>query len=189
MKIGYARVSTDEQNLDAQLDALKKEGCEMLFFEKVTGSKSDRAELLKALSHLRKDDTLVVWKLDRLGRTLKQLIELMDDFKVKNVHFKSIQDAIDTSSPIGQFFFHVMGAFAELERELIRERTKAGLASARSRGRLGGRPELHNANRKEMAYEMYMKNDKTVKEIADALGMGRTTIYRYILKRSGHAPA
>ena len=187
MKIGYARVSTEEQNLDAQMDALKKEGCDQIFSEKITGYKADRQELIKALSYVREGDTLVVWKLDRLGRTLKQLIEFMEELKKRGVHFKSIQDSIDTSTATGTFFFHVMGAFAELERELIKERTRAGLNAARSRGRQGGRPEVHKNNKKEMAYEMYMKNDKSVEEIADALGMSRTTIYRFIRKRSGHA--
>ena len=187
MKIGYARVSTEEQNLDAQFDALKKEGCEPIFSEKVTGHKADRVELLKALEYLREGDTLVVWKLDRLGRTLKQLIEFMEELKKRGVHFKSIQDSIDTSTATGTFFFHVMGAFAELERELIKERTRSGLNAARARGRQGGRPETHKGSKKEIAYEMYMKNDKTVGEIATALEMSRMTVYRYIRKRSGHA--
>ena len=183
MKIGYARVSTDDQSLDSQIDDLKKEGCEDIYFEKVSGAKSDRPELTKALSYLRPGDTLVVWKLDRLGRTLKQLIELVSDFKEKGIHFKSIKDAIDTSSATGTFFFHVMGAFAELERAMIIERTRAGLSAARSRGRFGGRPEIHKESKKEIAYKMYMENEKTVAEIADDLEMSRMTVYRYIEKK------
>jgi DNA invertase Pin-like site-specific DNA recombinase len=183
MKIGYARVSTTDQNLSVQIDGLEKEKCEKIYKEKLSGARKDRPELQKALEELRKGDTLVVWKLDRLGRTVKQLLNLIEDLKGKGIHFKSIKDKIDTTTPTGTFFFHVMASFAQLERELTLERTMAGLAAARGRGRYGGRPLIHKTDKKEMAYEMYMKNDKTVKEIADALDMGRVTIYRYIKKR------
>ena len=184
IKIGYARVSTTDQNLSVQIDGLEKEGCKKIFQEKLSGSRKDRPELLRLLSELREGDTLVVWKLDRLGRTLKQLLSLIEELKSRKIHFKSIRDNINTDSATGTFFFHVMASFAQLERELILERTLAGLKADRSRGRLGGRPELHTNDKKEMAYDMYLKNDKTVKEIADALDMSHMTLYRFIRKKS-----
>lgn len=183
MKIGYARVSTDDQKLDSQIDALKEAGCEKIFSEKASGAKDERQQLFEALSYLRKGDTLVVYKLDRLGRTLKKLIELVEDFKNKGVHLQSIKDGVDTSSPTGKFFFHVVGAFSELERSLIVERTRAGLTAARSRGRLGGRPETISKSKKEIAYDLYMEGTKTVDEIIQPLGMSRMTFYRHLNKR------
>ena len=184
MKIGYARVSTTEQNLDSQIDLLNKEGCEKIFFEKVSGANVSREELKKAITFLRKGDTLVVTKLDRLGRTVKQLIDLIDHFNDKNIGFVSINDTINTSTPNGRFFFHIMASFSELERELIRERTKIGLDSARSRGKLGGRPTLHNTDKKEIAYQMCMEKPyQSVSDIAKAMNMSRATIYRFIEKK------
>ena len=141
MLIGYARVSTQDQNLDLQVEALEKNGCDKIYQEIVSGIKAERKTLNEALSYLRTGDTLVVWRLDRLGRSLKQLIELINSLQERYVGFKSVVEAIDTTTPTGQFFFHITGAFAELERNLIRERTRAGLASARARGRKGGRPK------------------------------------------------
>ena len=181
MKIGYARVSTMDQNLEAQVEVLQKEGCDQIFQEKCSGSSRDREELKKALALLRKGDILVVTKLDRLGRTVKQLVDLIDDFQKQGVQFKSINDAIDTTTANGRFFFHIMSS--ELERELIQERTQVGLTSARSRGRLGGRPHVHKADKKEIAYQMVMENNQTVGEIAEALNISRSTIYRYIDKK------
>ena len=183
MKIGYARVSTLDQNLEAQVEALEKEGCDKIFQEKCSGSSRDREELKKALSLLREGDVFVVTKLDRLGRTVKQLVDLIDDFQKQGVQFKSINDAIDTTTANGRFFFHIMSGFSELERELIRERTHVGLKSARSRGRLGGRPSVHKTDIKEIAYQMVMENHQTVGEIANALNLSRSTIYRYIDKK------
>ncbi len=183
MKIGYARVSTIDQNLDVQIDGLKKEGCDRIYKEKLSGSRYDRPELNSLLENLRKGDILIVWKLDRLGRTVKQLVSLVEELKNRGVQFKSIRDNIDTGSATGTFFFHVMASFAQLERELTIERTMAGLKAARSRGRFGGRPEVHSKDKKELAYKMYLENDKTVQEIADTLDIGRVTIYRYINKR------
>lgn len=183
MKIGYARVSTTDQHLESQLDVLEKEGCEKIFQEKCSGGTREREQLKQALLLLREGDIFVVTKLDRLGRTVKQLVDLIDDFQKKGVQFKSIQDGIDTTTANGRFFFHIMSGFAELERELIRERTQIGLDSARSRGRLGGRPETHHEDKKEIAYQMVMENHQTVAEIADALNMSRSTIYRYIDRR------
>ena len=154
MLIGYARVSTIEQNLDLQIDALKNAGCEKLYEDKISSSKQNRAGLTDALRDLRPGDTLVVWKLDRLGRSLRDLIELTNDLQSKKIMFRSIQDGIDTSSSIGQFFFHITGAFAELERNLIKERTKAGLDSARARGRTGGRKPLLSKKQINMMLEI-----------------------------------
>ena len=185
MKIGYARVSTEDQQLESQIEALTKEGCERIYQEKCSGATRDREELKQALTVLREGDTFVVAKLDRLGRTVKQLVELIYEFQEKGIQFKSIHDTIDTTTANGRFFFHIMSAFSELERELIRERTQIGLSSARSRGRLGGRPETHGEDKKEIAYQMVMENNQTVAEIATALTMSRATIYRYIEKRRG----
>jgi DNA invertase Pin-like site-specific DNA recombinase len=182
MKIGYARVSTLDQNLDAQLDALKKAGCDEIYEEKKSGV-ADREELEKALGYLREGDTLVVTKLDRLGRSLKKLLELVEAFKERGIHFQSLDDGIDTSTSVGNFFFQVIGAFSELERNLIVERTQKGLKAARSRGRLGGRPQIHKDDKKEIAYREVMANEKSIKEIAESLGMSRMTIYRYIEKK------
>ena len=154
MLIGYARVSTIEQNLDLQIDALENAGCEKLYEDKISSSKQNRAGLTDALRDLRPGDTLVVWKLDRLGRSLRDLIELTNDLQSKKIMFRSIQDGIDTSSSIGQFFFHITGAFAELERNLIKERTKAGLDSARARGRTGGRKPLLSKKQINMMLEI-----------------------------------
>ena len=183
MKIGYARVSTEEQKLEGQLDALKKEGCEQIFKEKISGGKKEREELERCLELLREGDTLVVKKLDRLGRTVRQLVDLIEILKKRKIHFKCIDDPIDTTSSTGTFFFHVMGAFAELEKNLIRERTQTGLSAARARGRTGGRPETISKDKKEEAYKMYKANDKTVEEIGKLLGMSRMTIYRFIEKK------
>jgi DNA invertase Pin-like site-specific DNA recombinase len=188
MKVGYARVSTADQNLDSQLDALKKAGCEKIFSEKVSGTRSDREQLAEAITYIRKGDTLVVFKLDRLGRSLKKLIELIDEFKEKGIHFQSIHENIDTSSPTGEFFFHIIASFSQLERSLIVERTKAGLAAARARGRLGGRPETISKSKKEMAYDLYMEGKKTVDEIVEPLGMSRMTFYRYLATRTDGRP-
>ena len=183
MKIGYARVSTDEQKLDAQLDALKKDGCEKIYEEKRSGGKKDRPILEECLNDLRSGDTLVVTKLDRLGRTLKQLVELIEEFKERGIHFRCLIDPIDTTSASGEFFFHIMGAFSELERNLIRERTQVGLRAARSRGKMGGRPETISSDKKELAYQLYMENKRSLKEISESIGISRMTIYRYIEKR------
>ena len=150
MKIGYARVSTLDQNLNAQIDALKNAGCDEIYEEKKSGV-ADREALEKALEYLREGDTLVVTKLDRLGRSLKKLLELVEEFKERGIHFQSLDDGIDTSTSVGNFFFQVIGAFSELERNLIVERTQKGLKAARSRGRLGGRPQLHKEDKKEIA--------------------------------------
>ncbi|ECJ2444202.1 recombinase family protein [Salmonella enterica subsp. diarizonae] len=139
MQIGYVRVSTNDQNTDLQRNALNCAGCELIFEDKISGSKSERPGLKKLLRTLSEGDTLVVWKLDRLGRSMRHLVVLVEDLRERDINFRSLTDSIDTSSPMGRFFFHVMGALAEMERELIVERTRAGLAAARSKGRVGGR--------------------------------------------------
>ena len=189
-KIGYARVSTTDQKFQSQIDALEKHGCGIIYTEKVSGSKKDRPELERCLHSLREGDTLVVTKLDRLGRSLKDLVLLMTEFQKRKVNFKCIDDPIDTRSATGEFFFHVMGAFAQLEKSLIQERTRAGLAAARKRGKYGGRPISIKEDKKEMAYQLYMKNDDPLTFIAESLGMSRMTVYRYIEKRNKeHAKA
>lgn len=180
MLIGYARVSTIDQNLDLQLDALKNVGCEKLFEDKINGSKLNRPGLSKALEDLRRGDTLVVWKLDRLGRSLRNLIELINELHEKDVMFRSIQDGIDTSNSIGQFFFHITGAFAELERNLIKERTKAGLNAARARGRKGGRKPSLNNKQIQMMLEIYNAQSTPIVEICEQFKISRKTFYRYI---------
>lgn len=143
MQIGYVRVSTSEQNTDLQREALQRSGCEQIFEEKMSGTIANRPALKKLLRTLKEGDTLVVWKLDRLGRSMRNLVLLVDELRQRGVHFRSLTDSIDTSSPMGRFIFHIMSALAEMERELIVERTLAGLAAARAKGRIGGRrPKL-----------------------------------------------
>ena len=182
MLIGYARVSTQDQNLDLQVEALQKSGCDKIYKEIVSGCKADRRTLTEAFSYLRSGDILVVWRLDRLGRSLKQLIELINALKEREIGFKSIIEAIDTTTPTGQFFFHITGAFAELERDLIRERTKAGLASARARGRKGGRPKAIDAEAFQMALVLYNEKNTTVANISKQFNISKRTFYRYLEK-------
>jgi DNA invertase Pin-like site-specific DNA recombinase len=139
MRIGYARVSTRDQNLELQLDALNKAGCKRIFTDKLSGAQVERPGLKEALSHLRETDSLVVWKLDRLGRSVKGLVDLVNELETRKVHFQSIADGVDTKTPAGRFFFHVMASLAQMEREPILERTRAGLEAARCQGRVGGR--------------------------------------------------
>src|SRR6202008_4241886 len=150
MRLGDARVSTRDQNLELQLDALNKAGCRRVFTDKLSGVQVERPGLQEALSHLREADTLVVWKLDRLGRSVKGLVDLVNELETQKVHFQSITDGIDTKTPAGRFFFHVMASLAQMERELIMERTRAGLQAARRQGRVGGR-KRHMADSKIQA--------------------------------------
>lgn len=181
MLVGYARVSTDDQNLDLQTDALTNAGCEQLFSDKLSGTVTNREGLAKALAYVRPGDTLVVWKLDRLGRTVKGLIEFVDQLKEREVQFRSLTDGIDTSTTAGRFFFHVMAALAQMERELIRERTNAGLAAARARGRLGGRKPKLDASKLESARTLLAAKVE-VGVVAKNLGVSRTTLYRALAK-------
>jgi len=181
MLVGYARVSTQDQHLDLQLDALTAAGCEKIFTDEgISGSKTDRPGLNQALDFCRKGDTLVVWKLDRLGRSLVHLIEVVTRMGVTGVDFKSLQEAIDTSTPSGKLVFHMMGAMAEFERDLIRERTNAGLAAARSRGRNGGRPQALTSEQIKMGKALSNSPDLTVNQICEQLGCSRATYYRQI---------
>ncbi|WP_207533625.1 recombinase family protein [Desertivirga arenae] len=183
MKIGYARVSTQDQNLELQIDALKKDGCEKIFKETGSGKNKERPGLRELMEHLRANDTVVVWKLDRLGRSLKDLIDLVGEFEAKGANFVSLNDRIDTSTPAGKFVFNVFASLAEFEREIIRERTVAGLAAARVRGRNGGRPEglsPEALNKANSAFLLFQSGEKTVKEISKELGISRATCYRYI---------
>lgn len=180
MLIGYARKSTYEQNINLQKDALKSNGCEKIFSDQITGSKADRPGLTDALNMLRKGDTLVVWRLDRLGRSLKHLIEIVENLEEKKIGFKSLQESIDTTTSGGRLIFHIFGALAEFERHLIRERTYAGLNAARARGRLGGRPKKLNNKKKKLAVKLYNERKHTVAEIGEMLGVSRVTVYRYV---------
>jgi len=181
MLIGYARVSTADQNPELQIDALEKVGCEKLFTDEgVSGSKTDRPQLNKALEHSRKGDTLVVWKLDRLGRSLSHLLEVIGGLSDRGIQFKSIQETIDTSTPGGKLVFHVFCSLAEFERDLVRERTNAGLAAARARGRVGGRPSSLSSEQVKMGKALASISDLTVKEICAQLGCSRATYYRQI---------
>ena len=182
MLIGYARVSTNEQNLDLQRDALKKAGCEKVYVEQASGSKSSRPELAKTIDMLREGDTLVVWRLDRLGRSLKHLIELVTELEESGIGFKSLTESMDTTTNNGKLIFHIFGALAEFERNLIRERTQAGLAAARARGRKGGRPPALDDERKAMAINLYNSGEHSVEEICQTMGISRPTLYTYLRK-------
>jgi DNA invertase Pin-like site-specific DNA recombinase len=177
-RIGYARVSTDEQSLDLQLDALKEAGCERVFTEKASGALDDRPALERLLDHLREGDTVVVWRLDRLGRSLRHLIEIVGRFDERSVGFRSLTEGIDTTSSGGKLVFHLFAALAEFERELIRERTRAGLAAARARGRNGGRPKVMTPEKLEVARRMYESRKHSMGAIAATLGISRATLYR-----------
>lgn len=178
MIIGYARVSTQEQNLDAQLDALKAAGAEKIFKEKITGKSSSRPQLEKLLEQLRGDDVVVVTKYDRLARSLKDLIQLVETIREKGAGFRSLGENVDTTSPQGRLFFHIFGSIAEFERELIVERTRDGLSAARARGRVGGRPPaLSNDQRKEVM-QMRDKEKRSISEIARLFKVSKDTVRR-----------
>ena len=173
MLIGYARVSTTDQNLTLQKEALEKAGCERIYEDEISGTEDNRPGLEKALEHLRKDDTLVVWKLDRLGRSVKSLIDLVSDLNSKNIHFKSLTDSIDTSTPSGRFFFHVMASLAQMERELIVERTKAGLDAAKKLGRIGGRKRKMTDSKLANAKKL-LESGALPKDVAKDLGIKKS---------------
>jgi DNA invertase Pin-like site-specific DNA recombinase len=179
MLVGYARVSTVDQNLALQLSALEEVGCEKLYQDQISGTKTNRPGLTMALEVLRKNDTLVVWKLDRLGRTVKGLIDLVNQLHQKEIHFKSITDNVDTSTPAGRFFFHVMASLAQMERELLAERTKAGLAAAKAKGRVGGRKRKMTQSKIESAKQL-LASGTLPKDVAQNLGISVPTLYRWI---------
>lgn len=179
LPIGYARVSTDEQSLALQLHALKKAGCGRVFTDKASGAGLARPGLNDALSHLRAGDTMVVWKLDRLGRSVKGLVDLVNGLEAREVHFRSLTDGIDTKTPAGRFFFHVMASLAQMERELIVERTRAGLAVARKLGRVGGR-KRRMTDSKIKAARRLLAGGTPARDVADNLGVSVPTLYRWL---------
>ena len=180
MLIGYARVSTDDQNLELQKDALTKAGCERILEDHQSGAKAERPGLKAALEFAREKDTIVVWRLDRLSRTLKDLIEMVTRLESQNVGLKSLQETLDTSSSSGKLIFHIFGALSEFERNLIRERTQAGLTAARARGRMGGRPKALDAKKRVLAVRLYDEKVHTVKEICRRMKISKPTLYKYI---------
>ena len=177
--IGYARVSKDEQNLDLQLDALNATGVERIFSDKESGAKADRKGLAETLSHLRAGDVLTVWKLDRLGRNTIQLMMLLNQLHERGVEFKSLTEGIDTTTSFGRFFFTMSAALSQLERDRLIERTKAGLKSAKARGRTGGRRPKLSPDQIEMAKGL-LASGKAPRDVAKAFGVGRSTLYRYV---------
>ena len=186
MKIGYARVSTKDQDLSLQLDALENVGCEKIFREHLTGSTRDRPELQKMLEQLRERDVIVVWKLDRLARSLKDLVNLVNEIQEKGAGLSSLNDQIDTTTPHGKFTFHIFAAMAEFERDIIRERTNAGLAAARARGRKGGRPKGLSKKAQHtaiIAERLYEESELTVKDICEQLSISKMTLYNYLRHR------
>jgi DNA invertase Pin-like site-specific DNA recombinase len=180
MLIGYARVSTTDQSPQLQLDALKAAGCTKVYTDTVSGAKSERPGLTEALSYVRPGDTLVVWKLDRLGRSLQHLIATITDLHNRGVGFRSLTENIDTTTSGGKLIFHIFGALAEFERDIIRERTQAGLIAARARGRNGGRPKLLSPKKLAHAQALYNDKTNTIAEICKTLGISRATLYRSI---------
>ena len=179
MLIGYARVSTGDQNLDLQKNALARAECEQIFEDTASGKNARRPGLKRAIRRLRPGDSLVVWKLDRLGRSVRDLITLVSELQERGIHFRSLTDSIDTSTPAGRFFFHVMSALAEMERELIVERTRAGLAAAKEQGRIGGRRRVMTPEVVERARRM-LENGATRQQVAGVIGVGPKTIYKYL---------
>lgn len=177
--IGYARVSTQDQGTEMQRVALEAAGCARIYEETASGAQRDRPQLTAALDYLRPGDTLVVWRLDRLARSLKQLIETVEALEKRGVHFRSLTENIDTSTPNGRLTFHLFGALAEFERSLIRERTMAGLAAARARGRVGGRPRGLTEQKQRVARSLLAAGDLTVSEVAAQVGVSPATLYRY----------
>ncbi len=183
--LGYARVSTGAQDLALQHDALNAAGCLRIFEDTASGALDDRPQLAELLDHLREGDTLVVWRLDRLGRSLRHLIDTVTALADRGVGFRSLRESIDTTTPGGRLVFHVFAALAEFERDLIRERTHAGLAAARARGRVGGRKPSLTPKQIQVARQMHEAKDSTVTEIAKVLGVSRATIYRHLQPGTG----
>ncbi|MCB9093364.1 MAG: recombinase family protein [Halobacteriovoraceae bacterium] len=185
MKFGYARTSKLEQNLDLQIDELKKAGCEKIITDKISGSVAERPGLAKLKEQLRpKEDVVVVWRLDRLGRSLKHLIDWFIELEKNGIEFQSLHEKIDTSSPTGKLIFHLFGALAEFEKNLIQERTQAGLAAARARGRLGGRPKRLDSAKRSLVVKLYKDKESTVKEICNMMGISKPTLYKYLREQN-----
>ena len=180
MLIGYARVSTDDQSLSLQQDALRDAGCERIFEDRLSGARSNRPGLSEALEYARAGDVLVVWRLDRLSRSLKDLIEVVGRLETLDIGLKSLHESIDTSSSTGRLVFHLFGALAEFERNLIRERTRAGLQAARARGRKGGRPKALDPGRQDLAVRLYEERQYTVNRICEMMSISKPTLYKYV---------
>ncbi len=188
MFIGYARVSTEDQNLHLQHDALKNAGCEKIFDDQISGSKIQRPGLEAALEFARENDVIIVWRLDRFSRSLKDLIEMVALLDSKKIGLKSLHESIDTSSSSGKLIFHIFGALAEFERNLIRERTHAGLQAARARGRKGGRPKKLNNDKANLAIQLYKNKQHSIQQICNLVGVSKPTLYKYIkfMKTEAH---
>lgn len=185
MLIGYARVSTQDQLLDAQEDLLRGAGCEKILTDKISGTVAERSGLNEAKKLLRSGDTLVVWRLDRLGRSLKDLIDWVAYLDSQGVALKSLHESIDTSTSTGKLVFHLFGALAEFERNLIQERTMMGLSAARARGRLGGRPKLLTADKQQLAVDLYEAKKTSIKKICEMLAISKPTLYAYVRASQG----
>jgi DNA invertase Pin-like site-specific DNA recombinase len=183
MLIGYARVSTAEQTLDLQLDAFKHAGCSKIFTDTASGAKAERKGLEEALSYVRSGDILVVWRLDRLGRSLQHLIETIKELHNRGIGFRSLTEQIDTTTSGGKLIFHIFGALAEFERDLIQERTQAGLQAARARGHIGGRPKAITPRKLAMLHALYADKGNSIEAICKTLNISRPTFYRYIKEK------
>lgn len=187
MLIGYARVSTVDQNLELQRDALRAAGCVRMFEDQLSGTVTQRPGLSEALSHLREGDTLVVWRLDRLGRSLRNLIEVVADLESRKIGLRSLHEAIDTTTSTGRLVFQIFGALAEFERNLISERTRAGLHAARARGRVGGGRLKLDAAKARLLYDLYDQGNRPIGEICRLVGITKPTLYAYLRRRSADA--
>jgi DNA invertase Pin-like site-specific DNA recombinase len=187
MLIGYARVSTDDQNLHLQNDALQKAGCEKIYSDHLSGAAPERPGLATVFDVLRPGDTLVIWRLDRLGRSLKHLIQLIEELEKRKVGLKSLQENIDTTTAGGRLVFHLFGALAEFERNLIRERTQAGVNAARARGRHGGRPKLLEPNKRDLTIRLYQERKHSVAEICTMMSISKSTLYNYLAESATNA--
>ena len=189
MLIGYARVSTADQNLDLQTDALKKASCEKLYCDKISGVKADRPGLTQALEVARAGDTLVIWRLDRLGRSIKDLIQISETLKARSIALKSLQEGIDTTTSTGQLMFNLLAVLAEFEKNLINERSKAGLAAARSRGKLGGRPKSLTQSQQKLAVKLYHEREHSIAEICKMMNISKPTLYSYVTAQNTPCPS
>ena len=180
MLIGYARVSTADQNLDLQVDALTKAGCEKIYHDKISGAKVERIGLSKTLDTLRAGDTLVIWRLDRLGRSIKDLIQISETLKARSIALKSLQEGIDTTTSTGRLMFNLLAVLAEFEKNLINERSRAGLDAARSRGRLGGRPLALDHKQRQLVVQLYNDRRHSIGEICKMMSISKPTLYKYV---------
>jgi len=187
MYVGYARVSTQEQHLALQQEALQHAGCTRIIVDRVSGTVAERPGLAKLKDILRAEDTLVVWRLDRLGRSLKDLIAWVAWLEQEGIGLRSLHEALDTTTPSGKLTFHIFAALAEFERQLIQERTQAGLRVARARGRLGGRPKALQADKRQLAVQLYQEKKIAVKDICTLMGISKPTLYAYV--RQAHSSA